>query len=138
MSESDVDVESVGSGSNSDAETETAADESQNESVHFSDDDDDDIEELMSPSSNNDDASVKEGVEGDQGGDRPMARARYSGARCRRIVRAGRSRSRPAGTERCTPRCRTPWCTCRTGRTRRPGSSPRPGSRRRRHHEGRP
>ena len=67
MSESDVDVESVGSGSNSDAETETAADESQNESVHFSDDDDDDIEELMSPSSNNDDASVKEGVEGDQG-----------------------------------------------------------------------
>ena len=100
MSESDVDVESVGSGSNSDAETETAADESQNESVHFSDDDDDDIEELMSPSSNNDDASVKEGVEGDQGGDRSMARARYSGARCRRIVRAGRSRSRPGHARR--------------------------------------
>ena len=61
MSESDVDVESVGSGSNSDAETESAADDSQNESVHFSDDDDD-VEELMSPSSkrSNDDASVEE------------------------------------------------------------------------------
>ena len=61
MSESDVDVESVGSGSNSDAETESAADDSQNESVHFSDDDDD-IEELMSPSSKrSNDASVEEG-----------------------------------------------------------------------------
>jgi DNA-directed RNA polymerase I, II, and III subunit RPABC2 len=65
MSESDVDVESVGSGSNSDAETESAADDSQNESVRFSDDDDDDIQEMESLISNDDDASVKEGVDGD-------------------------------------------------------------------------
>ena len=65
MSESDVDVESVGSGSNSDAETESAADDSKNESVHFSDDDDEDIQDTESLISNNDDASVKEGVEGD-------------------------------------------------------------------------
>ena len=65
MSESDVDVESVGSGSNSDADTVSAADDSQNESVRFSDDDDDDIQEMESLISNDDDASVKEGVDGD-------------------------------------------------------------------------
>jgi DNA-directed RNA polymerase subunit K/omega len=65
MSESDVDVESVGSGSNSDAETVSAGDDSQNESVHFSDDDDDDVQEMDSLISNDGDASVKEGVDGD-------------------------------------------------------------------------
>jgi DNA-directed RNA polymerase I, II, and III subunit RPABC2 len=67
MNESDVDVESVGSGSNSDAETETvlAGDDSQNESVNFSDDDDD-VQEMESLISNDGDASVKEGVDGDQ------------------------------------------------------------------------
>ena len=65
MSESDVDVESVGSGSNSDADTVSAADDSQNESVRFSDDDNDDIQEMESLISNDDDASVKEGVDGD-------------------------------------------------------------------------
>jgi DNA-directed RNA polymerase I, II, and III subunit RPABC2 len=72
MSESDVefksdddDIESVGSASHSGAETETTVDESQNESVHFSDDDDDNMREEMEES-----PSIEEGgqVEGDQGG----------------------------------------------------------------------
>ena len=61
MSESDVDVESVGSGSNSDADTVSAADDSQNESVRFSDDDDDDIQEMESLISNDDDQDEDEG-----------------------------------------------------------------------------
>ena len=67
MSESDVDVESVGSGSNSDADETSSniVDDSQNESVRFSDDDDDDIQEMESLISNDGDASVKQGVDSD-------------------------------------------------------------------------
>jgi DNA-directed RNA polymerase subunit K/omega len=76
MSESDVefksdddDIESVGSGSHSGAETETAADESQNESVHFSDDDDLDEEGGDVEETGSNDASMDKGDDDDDDDD---------------------------------------------------------------------